>query len=157
MIDEIGKMFGLKKGITNYLVNTIKPNLSDLFKKARGDNLTTKQELALLSSTSPTEKYLKSLKKNTATDDFEKLLGDFSAPTGFVSRTRQAPKVQLDSGQFIVNQRLQSKLGGLLAKSTFQDPNVGKLLTGVGINIPVARPNITTGASTPSRALKQIG
>jgi hypothetical protein len=44
-----------------------------------------------------------------------------------------------------------------LAKSTFQDPNVGKLLAGVGINIPVARPNITTGASTPSRALKQIG
>jgi hypothetical protein len=156
MIDEIGKLFGLNKGITSFLVNTVKPNLADLFKKARGDDLSTKRQLDLLSSGSKTDKYLRSLQKSTAVDDFEKLIGDFSAPTGFVSRTRQAPRVQLDSGQFIINQRLASKLGTLLAKSNYQDPNVGKLLSGVGITIPVVSPNIRTGASTPSRALKEI-
>jgi len=156
MIDEIGKLFGLKKGITSYLVDTVKPNLADLFKKARGDDLPAKKQLDLLNASSKTDKYLKSIQKSTASDDFEKLIGDFSAPTGFVSRSRQAPRVQLDSGQFIINQRLATKLGTLLAKSNYQDPNVGKLLGGVGITIPVANPNIRTGASTPSKSLKEI-
>ena len=160
-LDKNSEMFALKKGLDGFfepiakaakgLGGDITSILANIITGARGD--TSRQtQLANMPSASDYYKDRKSL-----SEEYKDMQDTINAPSGFLGKTRKLPSPNMQDMNFTMNKRLAQRVQQLVVKDTFQDPMVGKYLKGVGLTMGVTAPNIKTGSTNPTQALKDIG
>lgn len=156
-IDTASKGFSLATGASNFL-----GLLGNFIKGARGDTITESEKLELASKGVDVGKYLKSVNKSDPDD----LIPDLDLPSGFVRRSRQAPRAPLQQsnllGGITPNQRLMSKIDSLISMKNHSDKDVTKLLANAGLRTPAATLKLTgalqkVGSSNLQASLKLKG
>jgi len=158
-IDKDSAAFALKNGLDGFfnplakLGESLLPTLATIIKGARGDDLKESQRLDLAGMPSAGD-YFKN--KKSISEEFRELQDTVDAPTGFLGRTRKPQQVRLQQANFTMNKRLAQRVQQLAVKNTFQDPNVGKYLRGVGLTMGIPKPNIKGGSPNPTQSLKEI-
>lgn len=153
-IDKDSQAFSLKNGLDGFfnkdMVSSLLKFGASFITRARGD---TSQQTQLANMPSAGD-YFKN--KKSVSEEYKEMQDTIDAPSGFLKKTRRLPQTQLPQVNFTMNKRLAQRVQQLAVRETFQDPNVGKYLRGVGLTMGVSKPNIKGGSPNPAQSLKEI-
>ena len=153
MTDKASQELNLKKGLDGFFNPDIVSSLikfgASVITGARGDKL--KDKGLSLSDMPKAGDYFKD--KKSVAEEFADLQDTIDAPSGFVQKSKRPSQMQLQPMRFSINSKLANRVNQILVKETFQDPNVGRYLKGVGLSIPLSGTATKIGSPDPSKSL----